>query len=71
VKESLRQHISKGTRLVYFLRVSIDVPGEENVSGMENASITKICKPEDHTRKDPLLHYLMRLCQPDLWGRLK
>ncbi|RBR09087.1 uncharacterized protein FIESC28_10027 [Fusarium coffeatum] len=54
-----RRHIATGTGSKWFKRLSnvYDRGG--------NAKLSMKCKPEELTRSDPQLHYLLRLCQPE------
>ncbi|KAF3764005.1 hypothetical protein M406DRAFT_341360 [Cryphonectria parasitica EP155] len=54
----LKRQVQTGTGKRYFKRVS-------NVYDKGNARVAMKIKPEELTRADPQLHYLLRLCQAD------
>ncbi|KAL2107278.1 hypothetical protein VUR80DRAFT_5445 [Thermomyces stellatus] len=56
---TFKRHVQIGTGSKHFRRVSnaLDKAG--------NARVAMEGKPEDHTRSDPQLHYILRLCQAE------
>ncbi|KAJ4246530.1 hypothetical protein NW762_013470 [Fusarium torreyae] len=66
-KAALKQHLSAGIGAEWFK----PLPGLYDRAGYERLALNG--DPEELTRKDPQLHYLLRLCQPetDVVGAVK
>lgn len=57
VQKLFKRHVQSGSASKYFQRVS----GDLNHRGVR---VTMKIQPQELTRKKPLLHYILRLCQP-------